>query len=449
MIELTLREIADATGGEVQGDRDLRVAALTTDSRDVPDAALFVALRGEHHDGHDHLDGARSAGARAFLAERGDGPGVVVTDSWHALAQLAGAVRRRVDPFVVALTGSVGKTTTKDLAAAAVGAGLETVAAPGSYNNEVGVPLTLLAAEDTTEALIVEIGARGVGHIASLAPIVEPDVAIVTAVAAAHTEMFGDVDTVARAKGELVEALDDTGAAILNGDDERVAAMASRTRARVLTFGTGSDADLRAEDVALDRLARARFTARTPWGSAEVTLPLAGGHHVGNALAAIGAAGCLGLEVAAAAAALADARVSAWRSQVVEGGGVVVLNDAYNANPTSVLAALRTLVAIERPDPARTWAVLGYMAELGATEAADHADVGVVVEELGIDHLVVVGERARPMLDRAEGRFVEDAAAALALLEAEVRSGDVVLVKASRVAGLERVAEGLLGGDAR
>lgn len=463
VIPLRLSQVAEATGGEVvSGDPGTTVERLTTDSRDVPPRSLFVALRGENHDGHDHIDEALDAGAIAYLAEHAtdrDGA-VVVDDTWEAVTELGGWVRHQVDPTVVAVTGSVGKTTTKDLLAAAIGAQRRTVAAQGSYNNELGVPLTCLSTEPDTEVLVVEVGSRGVGHIESLMPIVGPDVSVVTAVAAAHLEMFGDLDTVQRAKAELVEALNSSGTAVLNADDPRVLAMRRRTEASTVTYGRqpeveveGSvvEVDVVGEDVHLDRLARARFRARTPWGSADVVLPLAGDQFVGNALAALAVAGSLGVEIGAAADALAEAPISSWRGAVDEVEGTVVINDAYNANPLSVRAALRTLAAVERPSDGRTWAVLGIMAELGPDADDEHAAVGEVVRELGIDRLIAVGEGTAPVLEGAAAAgmpqharwHVEDAAAALELLRDDARPGDVVLVKGSRVAGLEAVADGL------
>lgn len=463
MIPLRLDEIADAVGGAVLGDSAVVVRDVVTDSRRMRAESLFVALRGEEHDGHDHVADALRTGAVAYVAERPvveDAAAVLVDDTWAAIAALGGAVRDRVDPVVVALTGSVGKTTTKDLTAAALGAGTRTVAARGSYNNELGVPLTLLAAEADTEALVVEVGSRGVGHIAALMPIVRPDVAIVTSVSGAHLEMFGDVDTIARAKGELVEALTPAGTAILNADDARVLGMADRAAGRVVTYGSAERAPVRgherpvdvvARDVTVDRLARAGFTVATPWGTAAVTLPLAGVHHVHNALAALAAAGVLGVPVAAAAEALRRAEVSSWRSEVVEADGVVVLNDAYNANPASMAAALETLAAIERSG--RTWAVLGVMAELGDVAGEEHERLGRRCVQLGVDRLVVVGADAEGIaagatdagMTAADLSFVDDAKAALEVVGPGVGPGDVVLVKGSRVAGLEAVAAGLLG----
>jgi UDP-N-acetylmuramoyl-tripeptide--D-alanyl-D-alanine ligase len=462
VITLTLEEVAAITaartivrapvGGGAGVASAVVVTTVATDSRTLEPGALFVALAGEHADGHDHAAAAVEAGAAAILVDREldlDVPQLVVEDTWRALAALAGEVRRRVNPVTVAITGSVGKTTVKDLTAAALSSQRRTVAARGSFNNELGVPLTLLQLDEGSEALVTEIGARHVGDIAALAPLAAPDVAVVTAVAGVHLEIFGTIDQVAVAKSELVEALGPEGTAVLNLDDPRVAAMADRAPHVIGVSLDDPAADVHAEAVRLDRHARATATAVTPWGRVELRLPIAGRHHVANALFALAVAGHLGLDLQAAADAIADAPVSPWRGEVTEADGVVVLNDAYNANPTSVGAALETLVAVERTG--RTWAVLGVMAEIGPTHDAEHHTVGTRVQELGVDELVVVGQDAAAIADGARSAGVEparvttvpDAAAALAHLLPRVAPGDVVLVKASRVGGLESVAEGL------
>jgi UDP-N-acetylmuramoyl-tripeptide--D-alanyl-D-alanine ligase len=452
MIERTLAQVADAVDGTVaEADPRQVVTAVSTDSREVEPggATLFVARRGEQQDGHDHARGAVEAGAVAVLASR-DLPGVprvVVDDTDAALGRLARHVRDVVAPDVVGITGSVGKTTTKDLVRAACGATRRTVGAQGSYNNEVGVPLTLLATRADTEVLVVEMGARGVGQVADLAEVARPTIGVVTAVAGVHLELFGSLDAVAEAKGELVAALPAEGTAVLNVDDERVAAMAARTAASVLRVSATGDApaDLTAADVRLDARARATFTARTPWGDHAVTLPVAGRHHVGNALAALAVAGAAGADVGAAAAALASAEVSQWRGAVVELDGVVVLDDAYNANPTSTLAALDTLAAMEVPG--RRIAVLGVMAEIGDDHETEHWRIGMRAAGV-LDRLVVVGDDAAPITagarDAAMPRvdLVPDAAAAVEALD-DLADGDAVLVKASRVAGLEAVTQGI------
>lgn len=467
MIPLTLTEIARATGGRIEGEPTTVVRSLTTDSREVEPDSVFVALGTATADGHDHAAVAHRAGASAVLAERSlDVPGlstVVVPDTWEALRALASFVRRQVAPTAVAVTGSVGKTTVKDLTAAAVGAGRRVHAARGSFNNELGVPLTLLGLEADDQVLVAEIGARHEGDIADLAPLVAPDVAIVTAVAAVHLEVFGSLAAVGRAKAELVDAIAADGLAVLHGADPIVAAMSARAPASLLVAidgrtgspGSGALPDVWAEDLRLDRQARPSATAVTPWGRTALHLPIAGRHQLLNGLFALTVAGHLGVALDAAAAAIAEAPISPWRGAVDEVGGVVVLDDAYNANPTSVAAALQTLVALERTGAAI--AVLGEMAEIGSTSGDEHRIIGRRCAELGVDRLVVVGAAASSLAAGARGagmvevQEVPDAMAAAAVLRGSLVPGDAVLVKASRVAGLERVAAELrasLGGIA-
>jgi UDP-N-acetylmuramoyl-tripeptide--D-alanyl-D-alanine ligase len=456
VIPLTLAEIAAATGGRIEGDATTPVRALTTDSRVVEPDSVFVALATGTADGHDHVAAAREGGAIAVLAERSAGipglPTVVVADTWSALRALAFHVRRTVSPTAVAVTGSVGKTTVKDLTAAAVGAGRRVHAARGSFNNELGVPLTLLGLEHDDEVLVAEIGARHEGDIADLASLVAPDISIVTAVAAVHLEIFGSLAAIARAKAELVEALGPEGLAVLHAADPFVAAMAARAPSALLVAldgdtrapGAAAAPDVWAQDVQLDRQARPSATAVTPWGRTALRLPVAGRHQLLNGLFALSVAGHLGVSLDAAAAALAEAPISPWRGAVDEVGGVVVLDDAYNANPTAVAAALQTLVALERTGAAI--AVLGEMAEIGATADDEHRSVGRRCAEVGVDRLVVVGSAAASIAAGAreagmtEVEQVPDALAAAAVLRGSLTPGDAVLVKASRVAGLERVA---------
>ncbi len=464
MIPLTLAEVLDAVDGRLslpQPPSDTPTArlleAVTTDSREVPPApALFAALTGEHFDGHDYAAQAVAVGAVAVLAERPlpelDVPVIVVDDTRRALLALGEQVRRRVNPLTVAVTGSVGKTTVKDLTAAAVGAGRRVHAARGSYNNELGVPLTLLGLTADVEVLVAEVGARHVGDIAALAPSVAPQVAIVTAVAGVHLEVFGTIEAIARAKAELVGALDAQGTAVLNADDPRVAAMAARAPGAVLRVGLDhprGGLDVSAERVRLDAQARPRGLAHTPWGAVELAVPIAGRHQLRNALFALAVAGHLGVDLGAAAAAIAAAPVSPWRGEVRHAGGITVLNDAYNANPLAVRAALDTLVALD--GSGRRIAVLGVMAEIGPTAPAEHEAVGRACAELGLDLVVVVGPEATGIAAGARGGGlagsvieVADAPSALQALRGELRAGDRVLVKASRVAGLERVALALV-----
>jgi UDP-N-acetylmuramoyl-tripeptide--D-alanyl-D-alanine ligase len=356
----------------------------------------------------------------------------------------------------VALTGSSGKTSTKDLLAQVLEHAGPTVATEASFNNELGVPLTICRADAATRFLVLEMGARGPGHIAYLCRLAPPSVAVVLNVGAAHAGEFGGKEATARAKRELVEALPADGVAVLNADDPLVAAMASRTAAHVVRTGRCSGVDVRADDVRLDDRGRACFRLSTRAGSAEVALQVVGDHQVDNALAAAAVGLECGLDVAQVAAALSAAEPrSRWRMEVAERpDGLLVVNDAYNANPDSVAAALRALASLGAGRDGRTWAVLGEMRELGAGAEREHAAVGALAAELGVDRVVAVGEGAAAVATGATRArtwdvapvLVADAAEALRLLAAEVRPGDVVLVKASRAAALESVATALLEG---
>ena len=458
MIPMTLAEVAAATGGRLdRADPAARVTApAVVDSRLATAGSLFVAVRGEHVDGHEYAASAVAGGAVAALAARPvDAPAVVVPDPVSALGRLARAVVDRLPATtVIGITGSSGKTTTKDLLAALLARRGATVAPEGSWNNEIGHPLTVLRADRATCHLVLECSARDVGHIRELCAIAPPRIGVVLNVGSAHLGIFGSRAQIAAAKGELVEALPASGVAVLNADDPLVAAMRSRTPARVVTFGRHSLADVRATDVRLDEAGRPTFSLRHGGESVAVSLALHGDHHVDNALAAAAVALELGLAPAEVADALAAARpVSRWRMAVTtRGDGVTVINDAYNANPESMSAALRALVAIGAADgarrPRRTWAVLGPMAELGPAAAAAHEALGRCAVRLGVDELVAVGADAGDLCTGApRSRWVPDVDAAAALLTAELRPGDVVLVKASRAYRLERVAAALLGGD--
>jgi len=469
MIELTAAEVAAATGGRLSADPDLRVSGpVVVDSRQVGPGALFVALPGEHVDGHDYAAGAVAAGASLVLAGRElDVPCVVVDDVQTALGELArhvlATLRERGDVRVVAVTGSVGKTTTKDLLGQLLRAEGPTVVPRGSFNNEIGLPLTVLEADASTRFLVLEMGASGVGHLTYLTRIAPPDVSVVLVVGSAHLGEFGGIDAVARAKAEIVTGLAPGGTAVLNADDLRVAAMADVAPGEVVTYGTIPAADVRAEDLRIDRTGRASFTLRTRAAGdaqpaqAPVALGLVGEHHVTNALAAATAALRLGLALPDVAARLSDARaLSPHRMQVTErADGVTVIDDSYNANPDSMRAALKALAVVAGRDR-RSVAVLGEMLELGEDSRVAHDDIGRLVVRLNIKLLVVVGEGAGGIHDGAtqegswgdETRFVPDVAEAAALLREELREGDVVLVKASNGSGLWRLGDELAAGGA-
>jgi UDP-N-acetylmuramoyl-tripeptide--D-alanyl-D-alanine ligase len=457
VIPLSLAAVAEITGARPGPATDLCAVAdsVVIDSRTAGRGALFAALPGERVDGHDFAAAAVERGAVAVLASRPVGvPALLTPDVPAALAALARAVTRALPGLTIAgITGSVGKTTTKDLAAQLIERLGPTVAPHGSYNNELGHPLTVLRVTAETRYLVLELSARKAGDIASLCAIAPPALGVVLCVGHAHTGEFGGLAAVARAKGELPAALPADGVALLNADDPWVMAMAERTAARVVTFGTHARAAVRAVDVTLDDGGRAGFTLVTPQGSAPVRLRLVGAHNVMNALAAAALAGELGLGVTAAAGALSEATArSRWRIEVTErADGVTVINDAYNANPEAVAAALETLAAVAKGR--RAFAVLGPMNELGGESRQRHEEAGGLAARAGVTGLIVVGEDAAPMLTGAKAEpswrgeliSVPDAGSAVAALGNLLAPGDVVLVKASRTAGLERVALALTG----
>ena len=453
MITMTLQEVAEVVGGSAHGDAVVTGPAFV-DSRTPEAGGLYVAVAGERADGHEYAAAAVAGGAAAVLGSRPtDVPTVVVDDVVAALGLLARHVLDRLpDTDVLALTGSQGKTGVKDYLAAVLAADAPTIATPGNFNNEIGVPLTVLRATGETRHLVVEMGARGVGHIAYLCTIAPPHVAAVLNVGTAHIGEFGSQEAIARAKGEIVEALRPDGTAVLNARDPLVAAMASRTSARVMTFGQG--ADVSARDVRTDDLGRCSFTLVHGSDEAPVRLGQLGAHQVPNALAAAAMARSVGVPVDVVARALTAAVPSSrWRMELHErADGLVVVNDAYNANPESVEAALDTLLAIKQRTGRRTVAVLGEMLELGEGSVAAHRRVGHFAVPAQVDVLVTVGDAAAAMADAARthrtwrGEAVVTAGRdeALEWLRHNVSAADVVLVKASRGAALEVVADGLL-----
>jgi len=463
MIEMTLGEVAAAVEGQLAGAPAETPVTGTVeyDSRKVGPGGLFVAFVGENADGHEFAGAAIAAGAAAVIGTRAvDGPHILVADPLVAMARLARAVVDLLPELtVIGLTGSSGKTTTKDLIAQVTEKLGPTVAPAGTFNNELGHPYTVLRADPDTRYLVLEMGARGIGHIRYLCGIARPRIGIVLNVGVAHLGEFGSQDQIALAKGELVEALppgeasgsrgladassphaSTGGVAILNADDPRVAAMASRTAARVVMVGESPGADVRATDVSLDERGRPAYTLVMPSGSAPVRLGVSGRHQVGNTLVAAAVAGELGAAPEEIAQWLGDLRlVSTRRMDVFDrANDVTVIDDSYNANPASTAAALNALTAIG--DGRRRIAVLGYMAELGEYERAGHEEVGRLAATLGVDLLVVVGEPAAPIHDGAVavadwgGKSVQvtDQDAAVALLRDELRARDVVLVKGSR-----------------
>jgi UDP-N-acetylmuramoyl-tripeptide--D-alanyl-D-alanine ligase len=427
-------DAAAAVGGRLIGP-DVEFDGASFDSRSLVAGQLFVPIVAERN-GHEFIGVARSAGAPVHLTSEPDpylhdGTAIEVADTGRALLELGAWARARLVGPVVGITGSVGKTTTKDLIAAAGAAGRRTAANERSFNNDQGLPVTILNAPDDTEVLVLEMGMRGFGEISRLCEVARPDIGVVTIVGHSHTEMVGGIEGVARAKGELVENLPASGTAVLNADDERVAAMATRTGAAVLTFGEAGE--VRVSGIELDVRARARFTVHSPWGRGLVELSAAGLHMVGNAAAALAVAGLVGVDLDDAIAAVSAATLSGMRMEVATNdAGVTVVNDAYNANPTSMRAALEALAAMHAN---RRIAVLGRMAEIeDATRA--HREIAEYASELGLE-LVAVGT------DQYGIAPVDDPIAELGVL----RPGDAVLVKASRSEGLERLALELLTSD--
>jgi UDP-N-acetylmuramoyl-tripeptide--D-alanyl-D-alanine ligase len=459
-----LSEVARATEGVVEGD-DVEVASVSTDSRAVGADTLFVALAGERTDGHRFVDDAFANGAAAALVHEGGrrGPVVRVASTGDALMRLAADERSGIDATVIGITGANGKTSTKDLTHAVVGTGVRVHASPASFNNEVGLPITLLSAPPDARAIVAEMGARRLGDVKLLCGIARPHVVVVTNIGVAHMEVFGSWASIVEAGAEPVEALEPDGVAILNADDPVVAAYAERCAGRVTTFGVGTGdrppdvrapdvraPDVRAEEVRLDAEGRAAFRIVAGEESATVALPVPGEHMVANALAAAAVGRELGVSLADAAGALSSAPVSRWRMESFTGAdGIRVLNDAYNANPESTAAALRTArwIAGDR----RLVAVLGEMAELGSISEEEHDRVGELAARIRVDRVIVVGEAARTIARAAirEGMDPGDVVAvdgvddAIEAVRGSTSAGDLVLCKGSRVAGLERVAEAL------
>jgi UDP-N-acetylmuramoyl-tripeptide--D-alanyl-D-alanine ligase len=496
VIDLTVAQIADIVGGQLSGISAEEAAATRVtgtvefDSRAVTSGGLFLALPGARSDGHDFAEAAVAAGAVAVLAARPVGvPAIVVepdsagdpvasvleydTDGsgaavLAALARLAAAVAAELVEgglTIVGVTGSSGKTSTKDLLAAVLAPLGEVVAPPGSFNNELGHPWTVLRATESTDYLILEMSARHPGNIAALAEIAPPSIAVVLNVGTAHLGEFGSREAIAATKAELPQAVPASGVVILNVDDTAVAAMAERTAARVVRVGRSAGADVWAGPVTLDALARPRFTLHTasPDGPAETDVALAvhGDHQVSNALCAAAVAVECGASLEQVAAALAAAGpMSKHRMEVAtRDDGVTVINDAYNANPDSMLAGLKALawMAREAGETRRSWAVLGEMAELGDDAISEHDRIGRLAVRLDVSRLIVVGTgRSMSAMHHgavmegswgSESTMVADADAALALLRAELQAGDVVLVKASNAAGLGALADALVAED--
>ncbi|GAA1919112.1 UDP-N-acetylmuramoyl-tripeptide--D-alanyl-D-alanine ligase [Streptantibioticus ferralitis] len=459
MLPIPLTRIADIVGGNLHDAPDPMAivdAPAVFDSREAQPGSLFIALRGEQADGHAYAPDAIASGAAAALVTRPVGvPAIVVPDVLTALGRLAQHLVHQLNRTdVVAVTGSAGKTSTKDLIAHLLSDLAPTVATHQSFNNEIGLPVTISRATQSTRYLVLEMGARGIGHIRDLTRIARPQIAVVLNVGTAHVGEFGSRDNIAQAKGELVEALPPGGLAVLNADDDLVHTMATRTQARLVTFGQAPNSTIRAERVQLSDSGQPHFTLCTPEGAARVALQLVGEHHVSNAVAAAAVAREAGMRLDRIAARLATATPqSRWRMETTDRpDGVTVVNDAYNANPDSMAAALKALAAMARGGR-RAIAVLGEMRELGQDTRSAHEEVGTLAGKLGLDLVITIGgKEARWLHDAVSAAGVSathlaDQGAARELLNASLRTGDVVLVKASRGAGLQTLAEALVQTD--
>ena len=446
-------ELARLSGGQLVQDTGQPIRGAAVDSRRVVPGNLFVALPGERTDGHEHLAEAIANGAAAVLVSRPGLPEVAlgrasvvrVGQPVAALGAIASGWRSRFDPIAVGITGSIAKTSTKELVAAVLASRFRTLHSEGNENNEIGLPLTILRLDRADEALVLEMGMYVGGEIAELARIGRPQIGVVTAVQAVHLARIGTIEAIERAKAELVEALPPNGTAILNGDDERVARMAERTSARVLTYGFGS-ATVTADAIESWAAEGMRFVLVTPAGRRALRLPGLGRHAVHTALAAAAVGLAAGLDLDEIAGGLAIRPPATHRGELIRLGDVTVLDDSYNAAPASMRAALAVLAGL----PGRRIAVLGEMRELGAGHEAGHLEVGAVAAAVA-DLLIVVGPDAGPIAQGARtagmpaGRVVEvaDREAALEALRPRLAPGDVILVKASRGMALDRLVADL------
>ena len=446
MITLTAGEIALLVGGEVFCDKDLLVSkAPVFDSRLATPGCFFLALKGENADGHEFAaDAYRNGSMFSLTSERIDGPCIVVTDVLEALSILAAFVRKRLDKLIViGITGSQGKTSTKDLLTHMLGAVGPTVAPAGSFNNDLGLPITLLQCDDRTRFCILEMGARHMGDIARLCEIAKPNIGVVLTVGTAHIGEFGSQEVIAKTKSELIQSLDKDGIAILGTYDEFTPKMATLHQGQVILFGEKADIQVRAADVEM-REGRPHFDLVTPAGRDAVGMRAVGAHQVSNALAVAAVGTALSLPLELIASSLSTGEISSkWRMELHESADLLIINDAYNANPESMGAALRALALFAQERGGSAWAFVGKMNELGQTQAPQSAAIGALAVELGIDHLVEIdapeyGEPVSAMV--VHQRLTIESA--LDLVE-YLAPGDVVLVKASRSQGFEVLAESL------
>ena len=458
MLQLTVGDVAQACEGVIsEGNGEQSLGGVAVDSRQVEPGDLFVALRGERVDGHDYLEQAARKGAVAALVSKKVSvkqplTQIIVNSSGEALLELAAWYRRQFPVTVVAVTGSIGKTTTKELIAAVLSQRWQVLKNVGNYNTEIGVPLTLFQLREGHQVAVIEMGMRGAGQIRRLAQVVAPQMGVVTNVDVTHIELLGSLENIAKAKAELVVELPPDGIAVLNGDDPRVRAMGATYGGKIFFYGRGSENDYFARDIQTQPGGTVDFVAHTPQGCIDVHLPLPGQHNVPNALAALAVGSCFGLDLPSMVRGLATCEPVAMRLNIVPGiKGITVINDAYNANPTSMVSGLTTLVDLQ--GEGRTIAVLGDMLELGPLAPEAHRQVGEQAAQCGIDILVVLGKwRGDLALGALEAGMAPEKvrdfatkADAIAYLQRYLEPADRVLVKASRGMALEEIVTSLTG----
>ncbi|NPV60276.1 MAG: UDP-N-acetylmuramoyl-tripeptide--D-alanyl-D-alanine ligase [Actinobacteria bacterium] len=463
MIPARVEELARATGGTVllpASRPRLALKRVSTDTRTLAKGDLFVALQGKHYDAHAFLRAALERGAAALLVARADpdalrlarekGAAVVrVRGTMAALERLAAWQRELTKARVIGITGSTGKTLTKDFTASVLSRAGKVVSARGSFNNEIGVPLTLLEVRQDTDYLVLEMGARGVGHIRGLCELARPEVGVITNIGVAHLRFFRTRDNLARAKAELLESLPPGGRAVINGDDDYAGLLRELSPCPVVSFGYSSRCEVRARDVEVDGEGRAVFTLGVKGGGkARVRLPLPGRHNVENALAAAAVGRIMGVDMECIVQGLQEAETTGWRMEMIKRPDeITIINDAYNANPVSMRSALMALGDISRER--RAIAVLGDMGELGPVSEKAHEELGRMAVEYGTDILITVGKKTRLTakvacaagLPKGSVFATDGVDKAAEILRAIVEPGDVVLIKGSRFLGLEKLAE--------
>ncbi|MEY3686917.1 MAG: hypothetical protein RLZZ73_775 [Actinomycetota bacterium] len=453
MISLAASKIAEIVEGKLYGEDISVTAAPVFNSAQATAGSIFLALKGPARDGHDFVSDAFAHGAvLALTTSQVSQRCIVVDDVTKALGMLAAFVRNELKNLkVIAITGSQGKTTTKDLLSHLLSSQGSTVAPQGNFNNEIGAPLTILECTQQTKFCIVEMGARHIGDIAALCQMAKPDIGVVLKVGRAHVGEFGSQEAIAKAKSEMISSLQPTSLAILGGYDEFTPKMAALHKGKTVVFGEKSSFEVRATDIEV-REGRAHFDLVTPQGRAAVGLQVVGLHQIANALAVAAIAEGLGFNLDLIAQSLSMAKISSkWRMEIHEFDGKVLINDCYNASPESMEAALRSLILFAQERGGEAWAFLGKMHELGESSASDHARVGTLAQELGVDHLVCIGapEYARDIVvkdEAAESMSIHycadiEQAQSLSLI---INAGDVALIKASRSEHLELLSDYIL-----